>query len=280
MNFFSWLNTEVGLKPWHLQTIAITVVILLLLILRHLRKSRIEKMHKIQSKGRSEIIGLKLSDRRVSHRRVSDLKKQSEGFISEEETKHKPWGQTTKEWRQLREQIRKLEHDTAKGKRTEEKLKKRITELENSNEQLKSEIIERKQTEKDLIQQVKEITNANEEAEERQDTEIKQSTEEQTAAGETNKESKQDLTKQPVQITDLSEQFENTGTKSVQTEEDIKSKEEKNTSIHMDAEKQNSETAREDTEQTEESIENHNVPLDIKELKAIADLAKRLQGRG
>ena len=177
--FFSWLNTEVGLKPWHVQTIAAIIVIILLLLLMHLRKNRIEKIHKKQRTRRSEIIGLKLSDRRTRHRRTIDRKKQEEDLIPEEENQHKPWGQTTKDWRQLREQIRKLQHDITKNQRTQEKLKKQIDELKNINEQLKEEIISHKQTENDLNQQINELNTINEKQEKEtavkvQDSNIKQ----------------------------------------------------------------------------------------------------------
>ena len=81
-------------------------------------------------------------------------------------------------------------------------------------------------------------------------------------ANETNQESKQDLTQQTVQTATLNEQ-------SKRTEEDIKSMEENEKSEHINTEEQSDEIAEGSAEQTEELKDNHNVPLDIKELKAI-----------
>lgn len=297
--FFSWLNTEVGLKPWHVQAIGITIVVVLLLLLWHLRKRRIERMHKSQRKGRSEIIGLKLSDRRTKHRRAIDRKKHEEDLIPEEETQHKPWGQTTKDWRQLREQIRKLQHDITKNQRTQEQLKKQITELKNTNEQLKEEIVSHKQTENDLNQQIDELKTINEKQEEvtaiKQDSNIEQPNEETAVTEEKNIEvnpapdevqGKQDLTQEPIQTTTPAEDgkahlnidSENSETASEHAEENIKSMGEK--SKQNEIENNPDEIEKNNTEQSEGLNGNHNVPLDIKELKAIADLAKRLQGGG
>ena len=308
--FFSWLNTEVGLKPWHVQAIGITIVVVLLLLLMHLRKSRIERMHKSQRKGRSEIIGLKLSDRRTKHRRVVDRKKHEEDLIPEEETQNKPWGQTTKDWRQLREQIRKLQHDITKNQRTEEQLKKQITELKNTNEQLKEEIISHKQTENDLNKQIDELKTINEKQEEvttiKQDSNIKQPDEKLVVTEEKNTEVEQDLTQEPVQTTTLNIESENSEITSKNAEENIQSMEEKEKTEQTEtdllprlsspapaspdasrgggrdeaAENNPDEIEKNNIEQTEGLNENHNIPLDIKELKAIADLAKRLQGGG
>ena len=258
--FFSWLNKDVVLKSWHLQAIAAILVVMLFFILRRMRKNRIEKKHIIQKTGRSEIIGLKLSDHKTINDRIFHQQIQEQNFLSEQETHDKPWGQTTKEWRRLREQIRKLQHDITKNKRTEGQLKKEINELRNDNEQLKIKLFQYQQVKDDLDLQIKELTTVNQVQQNEINAikNIKQFFEEQVTPEEINTEanpasdaaqSKQILTEKPVHTPII----------------DIESK--------NDLPPQN-----EPAENNPENIvKNQDIPLDIKELKSIADLVKKLQ---
>ena len=85
---------------------------------------------------------------------------------------------------------------------------------------------------------------------------------------------------EPIQTTTLNTESENLGTESELTEKDIQTMEEKEKSKQPETENNPDEIVKNETEQTEGLKEKSNVPLDIKELKAIADLAKRLQGGG
>ena len=269
--FFSWLNNDVVLKSWHLQAIAITIVLMFLLILRYLRKSRIEKNQIIQT-GRSEIIGLKLTDHKTINDRIFNQQIQEQSFLSEQETHDKPWGQSTKEWRRLREEIRKLQHDITKNKRTEGQLNKQITELKNSNEQLKEKLIKYQQIKDELNLQINELKTCNELPQKeitsiKYDSNIEQTNEETAVTEEINTEAGQNRTEVPLQTTILG----------IESKNDLPPR----LSSRDEASGNNpDEIVIDKTEQTEELKINQNIPLDIKELKSIADLVKRLQGGG
>ena len=264
--YLEWIYSELGLARWQLLIIAIAVIIVLILIAIRQRKTKVKPIHTIQTKNRSEIIGVKLSGRRISHPRTEDTKKHSRAFTAETDERQKDWGQTTKEWRKATEQIRHLKHEVTKHKRSEELLKQKLDELTTARENLQSEITERKQEENNLKQEIEKLTSN------------------QQSFDETKKtvNAQYEIGHKPVLPTTKEEQ--------VQTDEDKQDDREDiiqddSTSI-VDTEKstltnnhnnQDQELTREDIE-NEENSKRHEVPLDVQELKAIAELAKRLRG--
>lgn len=226
MQFYSRLSIQTGLKDWQLLTIALAVLFGLILFLNYLRKVRIKIRHAIQSSSHSDIIGIRLANKRDDYRAHDTFRnKQAIGLPEEEQ---QSWGQTTKDWRKLREKIRHLQHDIGKHERSEKHLKEQIMELKITNEKLQAEINKQSQIEETLQQQINELTSTipvHNQAEQTIATEhlLSQSSEKQDNAAETN--------------------------------------------------------LQEDVEMSDTTEKEHNVPLDIKELKAIADLVKRLQAR-
>ena len=208
MQFYSRIYYQTGLKSWQLLTIALVVLFLLVLLSNYLRKARLRKMHLIQSTGRSEIIGIKLSGRGNRYQTRADYRERQENFIPEEDEEQQSWGQSTKEWRKLREKIMHLQRDIKKYERVEKHYKEQITELKNANEKLRLEI------------------------------------------------SKQAKSEQETSVKNLENQIIENKTYPV------------------------NEKYKEDFEQTDIDEVDNNVPLDIKELKTISDMVKRLQERG
>ncbi len=208
MQFYSRIYYQTGLKSWQLLTIALVVLFLLVLLSNYLRKARLRKMHLIQSTGRSEIIGIKLSGRENRYQAQADYRKKQESFIPDEDEEQKSWGQSTKEWRKLREKIMYLQRDIKKHERTEKHYKEQITELKNINEKLRLEI------------------------------------------------SKQAKSEQETSVHNLRNQIIENKTYPV------------------------NEKYKEDFDQADINEVDNNVPLDIKELKTISEMVKRLQERG
>ena len=253
MQFYSWISIQTGLKNWQLLTIALVVLCGLVLFLNYLRKARIQKIHLIQSSGRSEIIGIKLSG--DENRYHEHYRKKQTFALPEEEEKQHSWGQTTKDWRKLRENIRHLQHDISKYERTEKLLKEQISELKIANEKLQAEINTKSQTEDALQQQIKELTPA-----------LSYNYAEQTRV-------KNEYQEEPLDLQQITHQTEHTSEEKSNETNFLQSK---------SSEKQDKiakEISKEDFDPSETIEKENNVPLDIKELKAIADLVKRLQAR-
>ena len=72
--YYSWFYSRTGITEKQLLIIGSAVIAVLLLLLHHLRKSRIRKVHIIQRTSRSNIIGVKLSDK---ERRLPQKRKKS-----------------------------------------------------------------------------------------------------------------------------------------------------------------------------------------------------------
>lgn len=258
--YMSWLCSELGLAKWQLLTITIAVIILLILIAIRQRKKKAKPIHTIQPRYHSEIIGINLATHGASHPEIEDTKQHNLASVSKKDGTQK-WKQTTKEWRKATEQIRQLKHEITKHKRTEEHLRQKITELTTSNRQAiyettesvhaKHNIMSKPAMMKTLDKQIQEVNQS-----EQADKYVKQQPVEHTA---TNKEHRKDVT------------------------EDEKSK--------KDMKQQNTDLTT--TEQPQQEITNHEnqveelkrkiteddgAPLDVQELKSIAELARRLRG--
>ena len=236
-DFYSWLYSQAGLSKGQLLIIALAVLFLLVSLLRYLQKIRLRKMYFPQRSDRGEIIGIKLSGnnaRETDNLRQEDYKKYRAADISEEEQEHTSWGQTTKEWRKLKEKIMYLKHEISKHERSAKHLKEQITELKNINNKLQLEINRQRQITPEELK-------------------------------------KQDNVRSPLVSTDVyDEQKETAENLMVTTQQST----ENNVNSLEEIPKDNSENT--DTELLEDE---RSIPLDIKELKAISELAKRLQSR-
>jgi hypothetical protein len=315
MQFYSRLSYQTGLKSWQLLAIALGVLFILILLLGYLRKTRLKRVHVIQSTNRSEIIGINLSGRTASRLPQREYRNRTReaAFVPEETEEQKSWGQTTKDWRKLREKIRHLQHDISKYEKSEKHLKKQITELVNTNEKLQEEISRRDKVGEGLKQQINGLTEA--EPDQKQEPSVEErlyrENEDQLTETQTSRETPQKMQDKTEKIENLyspvqeiSQQKQVEPARSIvgeKTEEEpalstqTNQETEQITTVSSEQTKTVDETLprtieskyhpvektqEEELEQTDTAQRDHSVPLDIKELKAIADLAKRLQARG
>ena len=307
LQFYPWIYSQTGLKGWQLLTIALGALFFLVLLLNYLRKTRLKKIYVIQSSDRPDIIGINLSGSQSKHHLQQNYRKQPEVFVSDNEEEQKSWGQTTKEWRQLREKIRHLQHDIHRQVQSEQYLKEQITELKNSNENLRSEISKREQIEAELKQQINELAIISPPRNQKQ-TVISNITDEielqskdfqpvptsQDIILEKNQKDNESRPEtlliglepeHPEQIVS-NEEVKPDHAESLQFNQKTESLlSEQKSDLYIKSAENIGESAteipNEDLNQSENTAteNDHGIPLDIKELKAIADLAKRLQAR-
>lgn len=313
MQFYSRLPYQTGLESWQLLAIALSVLLALVLLLGYLRKTRVKKVHVIQSANRSEIIGINLSgktENRLPHR---EYRTRETTFEREEPEETKSWGQTTKDWRKLREKIRHLQHDISKHEKAEKHLKEQIKELVYTNEKLQAEMGRRDQVEGGSRKQINELVAATPDRKLEPSSEegLSRESEDQLTEAQPSGESHENLLKQAENTRDLHHSIEEISQQKQkdpvpaimrgETEEEsaisiqdnqesehthpLLSEEAKTANEAISRTSDSTEhlaekTLEEDFDEPDKAQRDHNVPLDIKELKAIADLAKRLQARG
>ncbi len=148
MDFYFWICSKTGLKSWQLIIIALAVLFLSERFLNYIRKVRI-RMLITKSSNRSDLIGIRLNKSEEALKRQKD---QQEVQPFEQEEEHQSWGQTTRDWRKLREKIRHLEHDLSKHEKIEKRLNEEITALKTANEKLLLEIDKRRTQTADILQ--------------------------------------------------------------------------------------------------------------------------------
>ena len=147
-NFYFWICSKTGFKSWQLIIIALAILFLSERFLNYLRKARI-RMLMTKSSNRSDLIGMRLNKSEQALKRQKD---QQQVHTSEQEEEHQSWGQTTRDWRKLREKIRHLEHDLSKHEKVEKRLNEEITALKIANEKLLLEIDKRRTQTADTLQ--------------------------------------------------------------------------------------------------------------------------------
>ncbi len=147
-NFYFWIFSKTGFKSWQLIIIALAILFLSERFLNYLRKARI-RMLMTKSSNRSDLIGMRLNKSEHALKRQKD---QQQVHPSEQEEEHQSWGQTTRDWRKLREKIRHLEHDLSKHEKVEKRLNEEITALKIANEKLLLEIDKRRTQTADTLQ--------------------------------------------------------------------------------------------------------------------------------
>ena len=111
-----------------------------------------------RNSNHSNLIGSHLSGKNENNPTQNQPGIKQTIYISEEDGEHQSWGQTTKDWRKLREKIRHLQHDISKHERIEKQFKEEIEALKNTNEKLQLEINKRTQTEDTDRQQINQQT--------------------------------------------------------------------------------------------------------------------------
>jgi PAS domain S-box-containing protein len=153
--------------------------------------------------------------------------------------------ETTEQAKQLKQQIDRLQSDTAKREQAEKALKKQAEELAVANQQLQNEIADHQQLEDSLKRRAAESEAAN-----------------QQLQNEVNKrqDDEQSLKQQADDLAAANEQLQNKITELNQPDQDL-----------SESPEQTDQT----TDELEES-EPEPVPIDTEKLKALSDLAKRL----
>jgi hypothetical protein len=276
-DFYNWLYSATGLKQWQFLIIALAVILLLTLIARVQRKRMVTKVHTVPAVNRSEIIGINLSGHKAREHGTKETLKHNVSLTSEMDEKQMGWAQTTKEWRKLNEQIRQLEHEVTKRKRTEEHLKHQITELTTTNQELQNQITEHEQAEKPPRPQIDEAAMS----EQQIPHEIpgKQSIDESPQPDVLQTPTQQEIS-QPEQADQNTQQ--EVAESAVIMDEQLQSDINEEEKVPKDTNQQtieSTDTEQSLTEEIEESEElRQRTPLNVQELKAIADLAKRLRG--
>lgn len=139
--YISWLYSGREWARWELQTVAITAMVLLLLILVQRRKAKPKKIGAMQIKKTSSTIGIKLDAGKGAHQGSDgDTNSRSIISISKNDGNQKRWKETTKKWKHYQKLIEQLQQEIAKYKQAEEYLEQQFAKLKAANEQLRLEI--------------------------------------------------------------------------------------------------------------------------------------------
>jgi PAS domain S-box-containing protein len=188
--------------------------------------------------------------------------------------------------------------DITEDGQADEHLKQQVAELTDANEQLKQQIAEREQGSEGLKQQVAELTDANEQLQKQitecgqADEHLKQQVIELTGADEKlqqqiaeHGQTEEDLKQQAAELTDANEKLQQQIAERKQLEETLKENNRQTRELKEQIEQiqrgisqreRNEEVPEESTEEGEQSKE-LSEPLNPQKLRAIADLAKRLE---
>jgi hypothetical protein len=241
IKFFSLLYFRQW-QRWELLIIVLICLVLLLLIVWQQRKSIAKSVYVNQVRERSPIIGVKLADNR-SHLRIEELKHDHSAQLSKKRAKQI---KTKKQLEKLNQQVQQLQYEINKHKQTEERLKRHVTELTTelttANEQLRQNPIASNHIKQVPKQQIVDVHAVKEQpqAESAESSLVSQQAKQK--AGESKNAKKSYNRRAKIR-------------------------------------KQSNRVIRERTEQFKLSKEHREQPLDIERLKAIADLAKRIQTR-
>jgi len=286
--------SELGLATWQLQVIGLGVVLILILILIRQRKIKTKPIiHNAQTRIRPDVIGIKLQSREATYSHDEDTKRQKPVSTTSKTTTYrkKTLKQTTNEWRKATEQIRQLRRELSKQKRTEEHLRQIIADLKSPNQKANAGTSE-SESEQSSIKPKPSILKS-------YDTQIQEGSQSQPVKDDSKQQSTGDtaLLKENMEVIIEDENKQQNSKESgevmhpdAQDHQDT-TEEKKN---NLDMEKQITESftnteqyqqkviytkdQEELTIEDEEYSQQPGVPLDVKELKAIAELAKRLRG--
>jgi hypothetical protein len=239
LDFYLWISSQTGFNYWQLLILMLAVLFLLSRLLRYLQKARLRKMYSSNNTDRREIIGINLSGTEQKEIYNNSSQNLADDNITEENEydDQKSWGQTTKEWRQLREKIMHLQHEITKHERSTRILKEQITELQTLNKKLQSEITRQKQIKPEVLEQQNQIFS--DVAQEKPFSQV-------SAVNQISKD----------MLENQGQSFDN------------------NSNTIEEISKDDSECINANSPENNQSS-----PLNIKELKAIADLAKQVQAR-
>jgi len=241
--------------------VLISLVLLVLLIWQH-RKGKTRNLYINQIRERSPIIGVKLADNR-SHLKIQDSKKGRSALLQKTRTKQK---KTKEQLEKLNKQIQLLQLEISKHKKNEVRLEQQVAELMTANKRLQEKTVVKEQ----VRQSDKQPASASASNDKPQQTTGK------------DKQAEQYPKRQIIKMPDVNEKPQQEIVKSkkdrqylTQKTDELKSslKKSKRRDIEPEVPKW---MRRERTRRVRASKE---LPLDVEKLKALAALAKQIQGQ-
>jgi hypothetical protein len=260
--YFSWLYFR-HWEKWELLIIVLISVVLLLLMVRQQRKGTARKAYANQSRERSPIIGVKLADTR-RHAKSRYPKRDRPASLSKKDKKEK---KTKEQLENLNKQIQLLQLEISKHEQNEKLLEQQITELTAANNKL----------------QEKTVINHRAAQSDRQPAGAPASVDNLRQKITKNRQSEQYSERQIMEVPGANEQPRQEVAKSQKNEQQSSNRigqALRNLSRQRVLESlQPDRTLREKTEHFKTSKEVREEPLDVQKLKAIAELAKQIQGR-
>jgi hypothetical protein len=114
-----------------------------------------------QVRESSPIVGVKLADHKPSRRGVNGSEKGRLAHVPKRNERDKRLTKTTRQFENLHEQIRQLQHEITKCEQTEVRIEQRFAKLMAFNEQSQHEVAEHKRVEEHREQQTDEVSVAN-----------------------------------------------------------------------------------------------------------------------
>ena len=263
--YFSWLYFR-HWERWELLIIVLISLALLLFIIWQQRKATTRRVYVNQVRDRSPIIGVKLADNRSRHE-IEDLKKDGSASFPKKYAKLK---KTKEQLHKLNEQVQQLQYEIKKHKKTEVRLQNQVKELKAANE---------------ILLQNTTISNQVEQSKKQQPAELSTSSNKLQQKFAEHKQSGQQPKQPIIEVPGVKEHPENKSAKSNTVKKrarqqlgDLKAAQ-KPSKSKISRKKQPGRIVREKTEQVKASRELREQPLDVDKLKAMAELAKRIQKR-
>lgn len=259
---FSWLYYKHQWAEWELLVIAIIALALLLWILRRQKNAAARNSYTDKSSQRSPIIGIKLADHHQNRQAIEDIKERRSGLIAQFSGKKKQ-KIVAKHIETLNGQISQLQSTINKYKDMEDRFVDKIAELTAANENLRNEFEKYKQEVQPTLQQTDESASVDRPQEE----ELLENEPIPAKIGNEQDISQPQPVAKPLKLEVIDSPSADGHTY------------ETNRHPHrMVMEKhQNDETSEEEIEQPKR-LKRDDEPLDIQKLKAIAALAKQIQG--
>lgn len=263
--YFSWLYFR-HWERWELLIIVLISLVLLLFIIWQQQKATTRRIYVNQVRERSPIIGVKLADHR-SHLEIENWKKDGSSSFPKKYAKLK---KTKEQLHKLNEQVQQLQYEINKHKQTETRLEHQVKELTAANEILLQNTAVSNQVEQSKKQQPAEVSTSSDK--------LQQKIAEHKQAGQ--------QPKQPIiEVPAVKEHPKHESAKSNTVKQqaspqlgELKASK-RPAKPKISTHKQPDRIFREETEQVRVSKELRELPLDVEKLKAIADLAKRIQRR-
>ena len=251
---------------WELLLIVSISLVLLLFIVWQQRKAATKRIHVNQFRERSPIIGVKLADNR-SHLKIEDVKKK--GLASSPKKKAKQ-RKTKEQVDKLNEQVQQLQYEISKHMQVEARLEHQVKELTSTNEKLRQNTIVSTPVEQSKKQQPAEVS-----------TPIDKLQQKIAESKQAEQKPKQQIKEVPAVTEQSQQESDESSAVRQQTQQQIGELKAdlKLPKSRIIARRRSDRMLREKTEPARIPKELREQPLDVEKLKAIAELAKQIQGR-